>query len=405
MSVGFKRLLYMSEHPPSCAGGQPLIVNKLLRDYDMQRLNILCDARQHRAAPLVRDTFLPCRHTVVRHAEGHTALRPRRIFGLIGENLNLLRIGTIERAGRRIVATRNIQAIFTVPWRCDFAVAAYRLSVETGLPLYVFETDDWYAMNARPFTGSVVRYHQAPMLRHATKLWVTSPRMSERYSERFGVESEFLFHYLDTGPYVRASAKRKRLSDPGVVRMVYTGAINTMFWETMLQVCSMINDGLEVEGRRVQLDVYGGGLPEVFRGRHVHYRGLVAGDDIPSVLAEADITLIAVTFNSDADLVALVRTSLYTKTIDYLAAQRPVLMVSPSYSAEVAYFGDVATVVDAPDAAGITAALTALARDDAAVAAQCERGLKFVQERHSLERRDSVFVSHFVTLDEITPHG
>jgi glycosyltransferase involved in cell wall biosynthesis len=394
--VELKRLLYMSELPPSCAGGQPLIVNKLLRDYDMGRLDVLCDARQHRTEPLVRDTFLRCRHAVVRHAEGHTALRPRRVFGLVGENLNLLRIGTIERAGKRIVETRGIEAIFTVPWRCDFAVAAYRLSVATGIPLYVFETDDWYAMNARPFTGRVVHHYQRRMLSHATKLWVTSPRMAERYLERFGVESEFLFHYLDPEPYVAASSARRRLSDPGVLRVVYTGAINTMFWDTMRQICGMINDGLEVEGRRVQLEVYGGGLPEVFRGPYVHYRGLVAGDDIPSVLAEADVTLIAVTFDPDRDLVALVRTSLYTKTIDYLAAQRPVLIVSPRYAAEVAYFSDVATVVDEPDAVQITVALAALARDDDAVADKCERGLEFVRSHHSLQRRDTVFLKHFV---------
>lgn len=394
-----KRLLYMSELPPSCAGGQPLIVNKLLSDYDMDRLDVLCDARFHHVEPLVRDSFLRCRHTIIRNAEGRTSLRPQRVFGLLADNVNLLRIGTIARTARRIAAERGVEAILTVPWRCDFALAAYRASVATGLPLYVFETDDWYAMNSRPLVGQVVRRNQARLLRHATKLWVTSPRMAERYDEEFGVDSEFLFHYIDVAPYVRASAERPRLSDPGVLRLVYTGAVNTMFWDTMRHLCTLINAGLEVEGRRVQLDVYGGGLPEVFRGPHVHYRGMVTSDAIPAALAEADVTLIAVTFDPKPDLVALVRTSLYTKTVDYLAAGRPVLIVSPRYSAEVAYFGDVVTVVDDLDSAQISRALAALAREDDAVEEQCERGVEFVRTYHSLARRDAVFLSQFANGD------
>ena len=395
MSVRLKRLLYMSEHPPSSVGGQPLIVNKLLRDYDMERLDVLCDKRFHRADPLVRGTFLPCRHTVVPNAEGATNLRPRRVFAPLGENVNLLRVGPIMRAAQHIVSTHGIDAILTVPWRCEFALAAYRLSVATGLPLYVFETHDWGAMNARFMAGRLVRRNQTQLLRHATKLWVTSPAMAERYRECFGVEGEFLFHYLDAEPYARASAARERLSEPGILRLMYTGAINDMFFDTMLQICRQIHAGLDIDRRGVELDVYGSALPAAFRGPHVHYRGLVASDAIPAVLAAADVTLIAVTFDPGSDLVDLVRTSLYTKTVDYLAANRPVLIVSPSYAAEVRYFGDVATVVDEPDADRIVSALAALARDDEAVARQCERGLEFVRAHHSLARRDEVFLRHF----------
>lgn len=395
MNVELKRLLYMSEHPPSCAGGQPLIVSKLLRDYDMQRLCVLCDARFHNAEPVVRASFLRCPHTVMPNAEGQTSLRPRRAFGLLADNVNLLRIGPISRAAQRIVASRGIEAILTVPWRCDFALAAYRASVATGVPLYVFETDDWLAMNSRPFTGLVIRRNQASMLTHAAKLWVISPMMAERYHARFGVRGEFLSHYLDADPYVRASCMRKRLSDPATLRLVYTGSINGMFWDTMVFLCRLINDGLTVQGRRVQLDVYGGGMPDGLKGPHVRYRGLVASDDIPAVLAASDVAVIAVTFNSDPDLAALVRTSVYTKTIDYLASNRPVLIVSPPYAAEVRYFGDVATVVDKPNPAHVERALSHLARDDAAVARQCDRGLEFVRTHHSLARGDEVFLSQF----------
>lgn len=395
MSLEFKRVVYMCEHPPSDAGGAPLIVHKLLREYDMQRLEVLCDSRQHEVARSLQQSLLPCRHTVIRNAEGRTELRPRRVFNALGDTVNALRVGPIVRAAERIVSRRDIKIIFTVPWRCEFALAAYRLSLTTGLPLYVFETDDWEAMNPQSWPGSVVRRHHGDMLRHASRLWLISPAMVKRYRDRFGVEGRFLHHYVDTEVYARAARRRERLSDAGTLRIVYTGAINSMFFDTMRRLCALINHGIETSGRRVVLDIYGGGCPQEFRGDHVQYRGFVPSDEIPEILAGADVTLIAVTFSADPSVVDLVRTSIYTKTIDYLATGRPVLIVAPPYAAEVDYFRDVATIVNTPEPDRITEAIARLARDDRAIRDQRRRGLEFVQAHHSLATMASGFLRHF----------
>ncbi len=393
----FKRLLYMSEHPPGSVGGQPLIVRRLLEDYDMARLDVLCDARYHQPDPESGASLLPCRHTTIRNFEGRSALRPRRLFGAISNSVNALRIGQISRVGRRIIAARGVQAILTVPWRCEFAMAAYRLSLSTGLPLYVFETDDWAAMNPHGLPGRLVRRHRVDLLRRAKKLWVTSEEMVTRYRDRFGVEGEFLFYYLDPTPYLQASAARVRLSDDGVLRLVYTGAINTMFFDTMRYLCEQINRGMEVHGRRVALNIYGSGMPAGFEGPHVSYRGLVPPEAIPGVLASADACLVGVTFSRRDDLVKLVTTSLYTKTIDYLASGRPVLIVAPSYTAEVRYFREVASVVDTLEADRVEDALAGLAQASAAISAQCDHGIEMVRQRHSVAHRDEIFLSAFAT--------
>lgn len=393
--MAFKSLLYMSEIPPSSIGGQPLIVLKLLRDYDMTRLHVLCDSRFQRMGPAMQATFLACRHTAIHNVEGTSELRPRRAVTALANTVNALRIGTILRAGERIVRERGVEAILTVPWRCEFAIAAYRLSLATGIPLFVFETDDWAAMNPRGLPGRLVRRHQADLLRHAEKVWVISEELAGRYRERFGIDGEVLFHYLDPEPYESASARRERLSDDGVLRLVYTGAINTMFLDTMQALCDQINRGIELEGRRVQLDVYGSGMPAGFAGPHVRHHGMVVSEAIPEVLAAADACVIGVTFDRRPELVELVSTSIYTKTIDYLAARRPVVIVAPPYAAEVRYFRDVATIVDTADGDRIERALAGLARPDPAIDAQCERGVELVRTRHSLERRDEIFLWKF----------
>ena len=395
VSLELKRLLYMCEHPPSDAGGAPLIVHKLLRDYDMQRLDVLCDARQYELGQSMRRSFLPCRHTTIRNAEGRTEFRPRRVFNTLGDNLNVLRIGPIVRAGKRIVTERRIELLFTVPWRCEFALAAYHLSRATGIPLYIFETDDWEAMNPHLAPGMLVRRHHSDMLHHASKLWLISPAMVQRYREKFGVEGRFLHHYVDAEVYARAARERERLTDIGTVRIVYTGAINSMFFDTLRELCALINQGIQTDGRSVALDIYSGRCPQEFLGQHVHYRGFVASHEIPAILASADITLVGVTFSTDPALVELVSTSIYTKTIDYLAADRPVLIVAPPYSAQVDYFRDVATVVDTLDFQRVTDAIAALAREDHAMREQRRRGLEFVRTHHSLATMANVFLRHF----------
>jgi hypothetical protein len=395
VTLELKRVLYMSEHPPSGAGGAPLIVHKLMRNYDMRRLDVLCDARQYRVEPSVRRSFLPCRHTTIRNAEGRTELRPRRVFNALGDNVNVLRVEPIVSAGKRIVTERDIELLFTVPWRCEFALAAYRLSQATGLPLYVFETDDWEAMNPHSIPGMLVRRHHADVLRHASKLWLISPAMVERYREKFGVEGRFLHHYVDADLYARAAREHERLSDVSTVRIVYTGAINRMFFDTMRELCALINQGIQTDGRSVALDIYGGGCPQEFLGQHVHYRGFVASHEIPAILAGGDVALIGVTFSTEPSIVELVRTSIYTKTIDYLAADRPVLIVAPRYAAEVDYFRDVATIVDTLDRQRITDAIAALAREDHAMREQRRRGLEFVRTHHSARTMADVFLRHF----------
>jgi glycosyltransferase involved in cell wall biosynthesis len=168
-----------------------------------------------------------------------------------------------------------------------------------------------------------------------------------------------------------------------------------MFFDTMRELCALINRGIETGGRRVVLDIYSGGCPQEFRGDHVHYKGFVPSDQIPEILAGADVALIAVAFSTDRSVIDLVRTSIYTKTIDYLATGRPVLIVAPPYAAEVDYFRDIATIVDTPDPDRITEAIARLARDDRAIRDQGRRGLEFVQAHHSLATLASAFLRDF----------
>jgi glycosyltransferase involved in cell wall biosynthesis len=393
--MSFQRLLYMCELPPSTSAGAPIIVRQLLRQYDMSRLDILCCERYHElATPLIKETYLPCSHTRVPSYDRFDA-RPRRVFRPIIESLNCRRVMRILAHGRDLVRKRQIEAIFTAPWRCEFALAAYFLHCETGLPLYVFEMDDWEAMNPHLVPGHLTRKYHRDLLTRAKKLWLTSPAMVRKYEDRFDVKAEFLFHFVDVERYVRTSKALAPQRRRDRVSVVYTGAINIMFYDTLKAFCNLLNDGIEIDNRPVHLSIYTPERPVSLLGPRVEWAGFVKSDEIPHALAMADLLLICVSFSQDPRIVQLVTTSLYTKTIDYLASERPVLVISPRYSAEADYFGRVTSLVDSLDPQRIVAAIDSLARDTESSRRLCEQGLEMVRRHHSLEALDRVFLSQF----------
>lgn len=403
--MSYRRLLYVSEYPPSTAGGAPVIARQLLRYYDMGRLHILCDRRQFEAGgDMVRATHLPCRHTTVTNAE-RLELRPRRVFGPLSAEINALRVGPIRRAIKNIAARDRIDAILTLPWRLEFALAAYQASRELALPLYVFETDDWEAMNPGLCTGRIVREAHGPMLHHARKLWLTSPEMVSRFERRHGVRGEFLFHFVDVDRHLRLAGEATQGPDPQEHRVVYTGAINSMFYDTMQRFCRLLNDGVVVGGKRVALDVYGGRCPSRFQGPAVRYHGMIPADEVPRRLGESAAAIVLVSFSDDPEIRELVSTSLYTKTVDYLATGRPVLVIAPRDSGEVRYFGDLTTVVDDPSPQTWIGGLTSVLARGPVVEERRRRGLEHVREHHSLDALRTVFLSHFEKFEETAHYG
>jgi glycosyltransferase involved in cell wall biosynthesis len=168
-----------------------------------------------------------------------------------------------------------------------------------------------------------------------------------------------------------------------------------MFLGAMERICDWINAGIVIDGRRVVLDIYGGTCPSRLAGPAVTWRGFVASEEIPAVLAGADALLIAVTFSDDPHLRDLVRTSIYTKTVDYLASGKPIVLVSPSDTAEVDYFGLVTRVIDQLDRGRFEDALRETVSGSPEVARRTEAGLALVRERHTGETMGDRFLEPF----------
>lgn len=398
----YKKLLFMCAMPPSGIAGMSIIARQMFLGYDPDALHVLCCSRWYEIGQkMASSSYLACRHTTVRDLG--VRVRPHRYTVPLSEDLNCLRTPWIVALARRIVRAEGIEAIFTVPWTPDFALAALLLHRLTGLPLYVYEMDDWEGhLDWHPASLLIRRYHR-DVLRAAKDLWLISPSMVEAYRDRFGVEGRFLCQAVDLAAYQRAAAGAPSPGTGAEIKLVYTGSVNRMFRSTLKFVCDLVNAGIEIGGRRVRLEIYTHGEHRDLAGRWVSFPGLVPASEIPDRLATADALLMPVSFEAGAE--QLVRTSLYTKTIDYLASGRPMLMVAPAYSAVARYCGDqaplkdTAVLVDRLDRADVEAALARIFSAHEETAERCARGVELVRRYHDVAAIDDQFLRYFRTTD------
>ncbi len=394
----YKKLLYMCAVPPSGLAGTSIIAKQILAGYEQERLHVLCCRRLHRGGEEGgTPQYLPCKHTTV--PDYGVRVRPQRYTSLLAEDLNCFRVPQILRAAKRIIAAEGIEAIFTIPWSADFSLAAYFLHRQTGIPLYVFEMDDWEAGPALILNGPLKRRYHGPMLRAAAQTWFISPPMVDAFRARFGVEGRFLCQVVDVDTYQKAA---RGAPPPGAgeeIKLVYTGSVNNAFRGSLRFLCRLLNEGMTIDGRRVRMDMYTQAAQGELAGPGVAMRGYVPMDQIPGILAGADALVMGVSFEPDVE--QMVRTSIFTKTIDYLASGRPTLMIAPEYAAVARYcrdgaeVKDTATVVGRLERAAVEEAIGGILRDREGTARRSERGVELVRRNHSPASIEPNFLRYF----------
>jgi hypothetical protein len=222
--------------------------------------------------------------------------------------------------------------------------------------------------------------------------------MVRTYRERFGIDGEFLFHFVDPDTYQQAEPREPAV--PGELRLVYTGSINRMFLGTLELMADWLNEGMHIGGRRVVLDIWSAACPEHLRGPGVRWRGFVSSAEVPGILASADASLIAITFSDDRALQDLVRSSIYTKTVDYLASGKPLVVVSPPDTAELDYFGSVVWTVTDPARDAFERTLeTATTSSEAQ--RRADAGLELIRAHHTADTMGEQFLARLRTTEPV----
>jgi glycosyltransferase involved in cell wall biosynthesis len=325
-------LLYICEFPPCNYHGGAILMHRLLKDYPPDRL-IVFTSRNGLQAARVPDR-LTCRHVAFPSAGGSRRLWLSRAKQLI----NWAVLVWVSLAATLTIKRCRIGVILVVlqGWFCFAAAAVGRL---TGTPYVVVVHDDficrgtWFSRHIlKPLTGA--------MLRRATHIYAVSPAMQKSILREFGAHSEV--QLPATVAYSDFERSRPHNKNDECPVILFAGGLNHATDDGLRLLATLISNGkLRQYGiPKVRFHLHANVTAEERRARgwdhpDILTLGWVDQTHVPELLGSADILFLPYSFRESSR--HMVETAFPSKTADYLAAGKPILVVGPPYSTLVQY--------------------------------------------------------------------
>jgi glycosyltransferase involved in cell wall biosynthesis len=327
------RVLYICDFPPSNLAGGAILMSRLLQDYPEDRVAVLTSSRYLRVSP--EEGRLACDHISFPTTKGWG----RWGLGRVKHVIDWLMVPVLSLFCAWAIRQRRIKLMVSVV-HDRFFIAATIASWLTSVPLVLVVHDDWIHGQQRrmPFLEPFFRMLFRFAIRRAAHIYSVSVGMQEFVNDTCGRESELQLPAI--APYetekLTDTSPRRFAEEP--IRILYAGGII----ENAETLVRLIKDGtLERYGApRCSLDLY---VP-LTKGRFselgwshelVNLRGWVSNLELRRALCRADILFLPASF--DKREMAVVIAGFPTKTADYMASGRPILVFGPEYSSLVRY--------------------------------------------------------------------
>ncbi len=368
-------------------------MRRLFAGFPPDRLWALTSAQSKKIAARFDPTPPPGRQVSVPEVQ----IR-RRWFDKLGMLLNYMLIPWIVWRGLRLVRQEKIEAIFTVPWD-HFTIAAYFIHKLTGRPIYMYVMDD--PAGRRRFAGFQPMAYALLMprvVRACKRVWGVSDGMCEYFERTYGIKCLPLLPLVDIETFGRRSARGPvRVDD--TFHIIYTGAIYGAQLDAVRRLVHVVdresdrNQGTQM---KLQLTLYTSLPAEALEQMGLAGKGVrrdeVKPEDIASVIAEADVAFLPLSF--EPEMRHVVETSLPSKIAEYLASGVPILAHAPSYSTVARYCRGhgCGLVVDEPNEDALRDALLRLSGDATLRRELSAKALEAVRENHDANGIAAMFL-------------
>jgi glycosyltransferase involved in cell wall biosynthesis len=381
-------LLFICDFPPSNLAGGPILMSRLLRDYPSDRMVVLTSSRYLRVSP--NEGRLICDHIAFPTTKGWG----RWGLGRMKNFIDWLMVPVLSSVAIQLIKTRCIRVIVTIA-HGQFFVAAALAGRITRTPYVVVMHDDTVTPGERQswFLKYVLRSWAHRALRHASHIYAIGPEMQQLLKAEYGVDSELQ----------RPGTERDRKSDPTATKfsppphsavILFAGAINDSVQSSLKLLAEIIIAGkLQAHGiPSAELHLYTQLSPERIHDwgwdhHNISVHPWVSQQELQGVLRRADILFLPYSF-SEASRYA-VESAFPSKTADYLAAGRPILVFGPQYSSLVRYAKEqgFAEVVDNFDEDVLARSIQRLLSDSVHRDELCKRSLAVFEQNHNIVRQ------------------
>jgi glycosyltransferase involved in cell wall biosynthesis len=345
-------LLYICDFPPSNFSGGPVLMSRLLRGYPPDRIVVLTSSRYLSVSP--KEGRLACPHIAFLTTNGCG----RWGLGRIKNAIDWLMIPVLALVTAYLIRKRRIDVMMTIV-HGDFFIAAAIAGWITRTPYIAVAHDDRVTPIQRrsPLLKYVLRPLVRGVLRGAAHIYAISPEMQSRLKSEYGVDSELQRPATEADCPDDTAAKRAPSFHSPVI--LYAGAITESVEDSLKLLAEILVTGkLQQCGlESARLYLYTQLSPEKIRDwgwdhPSISVQGWVPQKELRGVLRGADILFLPFSFSEKARYA--VESAFPSKTADYLAAGRPILVFGPPYSSLVRYAAEqgFAEIVDefSPDA-------------------------------------------------------
>jgi glycosyltransferase involved in cell wall biosynthesis len=345
-------LLYFCDFPPSNFAGGPVLVKRLLQEYPAEKLTVLTGSHYLRSAPLAER--LPCRHIVFPRSNE----TGRWGIGRLKFLLDWLLIPFLTVIAAWIIKRNKLDVLTTVA-DGHFFIAASCASLLTGTPLVLLVHDDWVAAQRRDsyLMQSLCASFFKFAVRTASHIYAVSPGMQRMLKEEFAVDSDLQLPSTDIKDF--EALPNISVNRPGF-RIVYAGIGSGVVLEGLDSIARLIKSGELFDPLRgaCELHLYMSVSAEDLRKlgwehQNIKTHGWVTQPELRKALKNADLLFLPYSFREDQRFFTI--RSFPSKVADYLAARKPILILSPAYATIVEYarhYG-FAAIVDEPSKAAL----------------------------------------------------
>ncbi len=390
-SANVVRLLYICDFPPCNCHGGAILLRRLLEGYAGEKLLVITSTSGMRTSN--EGERLECQHI------SFPVLGVSRIrwIGRLKHVLNWGILGLACCTALFSILRRRVDAVLTVMYgRFYFAGAlAARL---TRTPYIVFVHDDFISTtnHVSPFSAKVLFPLTRRVLRRADRVYSVSVEMQKFLYGEFGIDSELQL------PATSRSALRKQCSmgtENGPV-VVFAGAVTYAVQDSLNLIANLITSGgAETYGlANLKLRLYSPLSIEQAKQlrwdhENIEIEGWVPQAELLDSLSTADILLLPYSF-ADSSRHA-VETAFPSKTADYLASGRPILVFGPKYSTLVNYARQegFAEIVDEFTTAALAKGIQNIALSQSRQQALARCSLETFAKNHDMERQRREFQS------------
>ena len=334
----------------------------------------------------------------VRLAEPDVASRERkftRMVAAIGGKLmwaglwELIFVPRLSPSFKSWLRSFSPEVIYFVGSGLTYMQLCLDIQEYVGVPICLHIQDDWIdTLYARSGFRWLLqpRMNRAfqTMLQRSCARFVIGTAMQKEYEARYGVSFDVLGNIDDSFRYTTAAPER--LSETGVLSIVYSGAIGDGRWRLlvdMAQACQF----LAVRGTAAKLHVFTNHPPAeavaaLRNNEFVQLHQGVPNDRVPGVLTGADVLFLPESF--DEDRRAYLKFSVSTKAHLYMMAQRPIVVNGARGSGVVEYAreGQWGIVIDGRSPAALADALVKIASNDVLIQQTLANGRRIAAEHH-----------------------